>query len=214
MLLFSRSFVLKTKSGISSSMRYSLLGTKVRSSVSSEQLVERSVHSNLLDTSLPLEDVRLLLAVSGGSDSVAMLHILQNIKKLLVPQLKLQVVNFNHKLRKESFEEVYDISLHSVNIKPLLKATFIESICKGYDIPFHSIEAADNQFSIGVQNAARDWRRQCYDKMITNSKVPTYVLTGHTLDDQTETLLMKLLRGVHLSNFQPVSYLRNYLVLI
>lgn len=48
----------------------------------------------------------ILLCVSGGSDSMAMLHIMHSLQKLYMPQLSLQVINFNHKLRIESDEEV------------------------------------------------------------------------------------------------------------
>jgi hypothetical protein len=48
----------------------------------------------------------ILLSVSGGSDSVAMLHLLQSIKHMYLPDLDLKVVNFNHKKRQESDEEV------------------------------------------------------------------------------------------------------------
>jgi tRNA(Ile)-lysidine synthase len=50
-------------------------------------------------------DSYVLLAVSGGLDSMAMLHILSRISRLYLP-LNLEVISFNHKLRPESDEEV------------------------------------------------------------------------------------------------------------
>jgi len=60
-----------------------------------------------------------------------------------------------------------------------------------------------------LQNMARKWRRkECLDiiKSIENDNYQSYVATAHHKDDQIETLLLKLFRGVHISNFQPVGY--------
>lgn len=48
----------------------------------------------------------ILLGVSGGCDSVAMLHLLQNIREKHEPELDLKVVNYNHKTRPETDTEV------------------------------------------------------------------------------------------------------------
>lgn len=48
----------------------------------------------------------ILLCVSGGCDSVAMLHFLGDIRKNYLKDLDLKVVNFNHKMRPESDQEV------------------------------------------------------------------------------------------------------------
>jgi len=59
---------------------------------------------------------------------------------------------------------------------------------------------------VGFQETARDWRRQECEKLIAAhaTKSPVYICTGHNSDDQNETMMLKLLRGVHLSKFQPV----------
>lgn len=57
----------------------------------------------------PIMDVnssRVILSVSGGSDSMAMLHCFAHIRNLHCPQLLIDVIHFNHKLRIESDEEV------------------------------------------------------------------------------------------------------------
>lgn len=48
----------------------------------------------------------ILLCVSGGSDSVALLVLMDQLRKQYLPSLSLSVVNYNHKLRSESDEEV------------------------------------------------------------------------------------------------------------
>lgn len=54
-----------------------------------------------------VQAIHMLLCVSGGSDSMSMMHLLQRIKGLFQPAIQLMVVNFNHKMREESDEEVY-----------------------------------------------------------------------------------------------------------
>ena len=53
-----------------------------------------------------IQAIHMLLCVSGGSDSMSMMHLLQCIKGLFQPAVQLMVVNFNHKMREESDEEV------------------------------------------------------------------------------------------------------------
>ena len=66
------------------------------------------------------ERSNVLLSVSGGSDSVAMLHLMHKVQQRIFPKLTLEVVNFNHKLRQESDEEVSNfISLYYVSRKCL-----------------------------------------------------------------------------------------------
>ena len=48
----------------------------------------------------------VLLSVSGGLDSIAMLHLMANIRSTTLPNITLAVANFNHKCRLESDEEV------------------------------------------------------------------------------------------------------------
>jgi tRNA(Ile)-lysidine synthase TilS/MesJ len=52
-----------------------------------------------------------LLSVSGGSDSMAMLHVFKTIQDSFWKDMQLKIVHFNHKMREESDEEVTNISL-------------------------------------------------------------------------------------------------------
>ena len=82
----------------------------------------------------------------------------------------------------------------------------MEGYCRLYGIPFHCIEAMESQFVNSGQDDYRNWRRQCYDEYVAKfSDKNTFVATAHTLNDQTETILMKLLRGAHMSNLRGVS---------
>eukprot|EP00428_Durinskia_dybowskii_P070238 CAMPEP_0170407026 /NCGR_PEP_ID=MMETSP0117_2-20130122/28031_1 /TAXON_ID=400756 /ORGANISM="Durinskia baltica, Strain CSIRO CS-38" /LENGTH=351 /DNA_ID=CAMNT_0010664253 /DNA_START=82 /DNA_END=1134 /DNA_ORIENTATION=+ len=159
--------------------------------------VEKSVLNNLMTLNLSREN--MLLCVSGGSDSIAMLHIMAVIWKRSKQNYKLAVVNYNHKLRMEADQE----------------EIFVQKIAESYGIPFFSRHLPEElRKETSLQLSSRDWRRQESQKLAaelgqqlssSGDHPSKYIIcTAHTHDDNIETLIMKLLRGVHLSNFQGI----------
>ena len=125
---------------------------------------------------------KLLVSVSGGCDSVAVLRLMLELQDAL--QLKLHVIHFDHGLRPESPEEF----------------NFVESLAAQYDLPFHGRISQDLKTrKTGIQAAARSWRTTESQKVLEQIQGDGIVLAHH-LDDQIETFLMRWLRGVHLSN--------------
>jgi tRNA(Ile)-lysidine synthase len=116
-------------------------------------------------------------------------------------RLSLHFIHFNHGLRPESAEE----------------ALFVAALARDHQLPFHLCESTPNQVREwsreggGLQESARDWRRAESARVLAGLASVSgerFVVTGHHRDDQVETVLMKLLRGVHLSRIQgmlPVS---------
>ncbi len=128
--------------------------------------------------------LKIILCVSGGCDSVSLLHILQHLRALL--KLKLHVLHFNHKLRPEADDE----------------QDFVKSLAKNYKIPFHCKTAKHlKSGQTGLQETARQWRIEESIKILKKIDADC-IATGHHADDQTETLLLKWLRGTHISNLQ------------
>ena len=126
----------------------------------------------------------LILCVSGGCDSVSLLHLLQRLSSLLI--LKLHVLHFNHQLRPEADHE----------------QAFVNSLAKQYKIPFHFKTAKHLKTGqAGLQETAREWRIKESIEMLKIIGADC-IATGHHADDQTETLLLKWLRGTHISNLQ------------
>lgn len=68
--------------------------------------IERSVLESMFEHNIGKSPTTCLLSVSGGSDSVAMMHILCAIKEGYKTKIDIEIVNFNHKARPESDEEV------------------------------------------------------------------------------------------------------------
>ncbi|MDX1964903.1 MAG: tRNA lysidine(34) synthetase TilS [Pirellulales bacterium] len=122
---------------------------------------------------------RTLVAVSGGADSVALLRLLLASGH---SRQKLWVGHFDHKLRPESAED----------------AQFVKSLAATLEVPFEwgqdNVREAAIMAGDGVEAAARQarygWLRGTAERLGAR-----YVLTGHTADDQAETILHRLLRG-------------------
>jgi tRNA(Ile)-lysidine synthase len=140
---------------------------------------------------------RLCAAVSGGADSVALLLTLHAANNTARESLGvgLSAVHIHHGLRgKEA-----DTDQH-----------FVKSLCARLDIPLHlhhaSVPDRVAETHETIEEAARAIRYEHFATLIATGQADS-VLTAHTLDDQAETVLMKLLRGAWtegLSAIHPV----------
>lgn len=129
---------------------------------------------------------RVCVAISGGADSVALLLALHEANTAPRDSLGvgLSAVHIHHGIRQAS-ESDADLA-------------FVQDLCLQHDIPLHihradvPSRAAANRET--VEEAAREVRYAFFRTLIASGHVDS-VLTAHTLDDQAETVLMKLLRG-------------------
>ena len=145
--------------------------------------------------SLPLEGKRhVLLAVSGGSDSTAMLVLaFRQIKSLSNPP-KLTAITIDHALRAESAAE----------------AEMVGTLCKKLGIEHLVRKWVGEKPVTGIQDAARDARRTLIAEAAGQIGADL-VLTGHTIDDQRETVTMRARRGIGqgLAGIAPASLVFN-----
>lgn len=145
---------------------------------------------------------RICAAVSGGADSIALLLLLhaENSTPRNALGIGLSAVHVHHGLRGEEADA--DLA-------------FVEDLCKRLEVPLHIhhasvpdrlIQAREQGRAETTEEAARILRYDFFRSLITEGHA-TAVLTAHTLDDQAETVLMKLLRGAWtegLSGIHPV----------
>ena len=138
-----------------------------------------------------LSETTVVVAVSGGADSVSLLlsvNELQNLSKL---DLRIVAAHFNHQLRGE--ESDGDENVRSRHLLPTERSEFAAG-------------RSNQKHLSNIEQAARIERYEFLQKSAENVKA-SLVLTGHTLDDQAETFLLNLIRGsgVHgLSAMRPV----------
>src|SRR5438132_887375 len=117
---------------------------------------------------------RVVVAVSGGPDSLALLSILREILPAL--PLHLTVAHFDHGWRKDSQDD----------------RDFVASMAAQWGYAFHAARAADG--TPHTESAART-ARYAFLRRIAAETNSTAIAMGHTQDDQVETLLLHLLRG-------------------
>lgn len=107
LLGFGNSFLARGNQNQGKSFVFRLLLSSARSvDVPNSSAIEVNVAQYLSHQCRIPDNSFVLLSVSGGLDSMAMLHLLRAVSRTHVP-LHLEVISFNHKLRPESDEEVY-----------------------------------------------------------------------------------------------------------
>jgi len=136
---------------------------------------------------------KVVIAISGGSDSVGLLHQLLFLEEL---NLNLIAAHFNHKLRGDESER---------------DAVFVERLAKKLGVQFEYGEARANDFRnkkpLSPEDAARRLRYEFLEDVLKRNKAQR-IATAHTLDDQAETVIMRILRGSGskgLSGIPPVN---------
>ncbi len=142
-------------------------------------------------------DVSVLLAVSGGADSVALLRAMATLKSDALGRGQLLIAHFNHSLRgAESDQDQQQVI----------------AVCEALDLPCHvgqaNVRDLAQQQGDGLEAAARDAR---YDFLTRTAERlgARYVVTAHTREDQVETILHRIVRGTGLSGAAGVPRVRS-----
>jgi tRNA(Ile)-lysidine synthase len=155
-------------------------------------LAQRVLDSNRRQRLLAAGD-RVGVAVSGGADSVALLRLLLELRSEL--GIVVSVVHLNHQLRGAESDA---------------DEQFVTELARQHDLALHR-ERADvaklaGEKHLSVEAAAREARYGFFRRLIAMGQVDK-IATGHTLDDQSETVLLRLVRGAGtkgLAGIQPV----------
>ena len=145
------------------------------------------VKTNIIRQHLVRKGDTLLVGVSGGSDSVALLHVLDRLRHIFAFQLL--AVHFNHQLRKDAERD----------------ESFVEQFCHSLHIPCQSvrltIKRTKNQSS--VEDNARQARLR-HLKRISKKHGADKIALAHHRDDCAETVLMHILRGTGLQGLKGI----------
>lgn len=131
------------------------------------------------------KDKRICVAVSGGADSMALLHYLK--ENAASYGYKLCVVNFEHGIRGE--ESVAD----SLFVQKICKEWGIDLYCYAEDCPKRA-----KLEKTSLETAARNFRNSKYEELIESGKVDV-IATAHHANDLAETVLFRIARGSALS---------------
>lgn len=139
--------------------------------------------------SLVPRDQAVIVAVSGGPDSTALLVAWSQLADQF--QHRLHVAHFDHRFRPDS----------------ALDAQRVEDLARKLDLPFHQ-ESAPDSYTRFTEESGRKLR-YAFLGNLAQSIGARYVATGHTRDDRVETVLLSILRGTGLHGLAGIPAARS-----
>ncbi len=126
----------------------------------------------------------IVIGVSGGPDSLTLLHTLVALRER--HQLKLIAVHVDHQLRGEAARE------DAAFVEQICAAWLVSSVIESVDVAWVAAE-----YGYTVEEAARRVRYTLFAQVAEQHNTP-WIAVGHNADDQAETVLMHLIRGTGL----------------
>jgi tRNA(Ile)-lysidine synthase len=130
----------------------------------------------------------IVLAVSGGPDSIALMWLAARWRRTLARGPRLIAVTVDHGLRAEAAAEARDV----------------KRLARALDLPHRTLRWAGTKPKTGLPAAARAARYRLLAQA-ARANGATHILTAHTRDDQAETLLMRMLRGSGISGLAAMA---------
>ena len=123
---------------------------------------------------------KIVIGVSGGPDSMALLNILNNLKEKL--NIKIYVAHINHMIRTEADEET----------------EYVRDFCRKIEVDFFvkkiKVEEEAKKLKIGTEEAGRNIRYSFFEE-VANKVGANKIATAHNSNDNAETVLMNIIRG-------------------
>ena len=136
---------------------------------------------------------KVVLAVSGGPDSICMLDILNDIKNDLSIDLKFEIIvaHVNHMIREEAEDD----------------ERYVKKYCEEKQIEFYSksidVKKIANNNKIGLEEAGRKERYNFFDEVLNKTNAQKIAI-AHNKNDNVETVLMHILRGSGINGLKGI----------
>ena len=154
--------------------------------------VDRYIQKNKLIT----PNSKIMIGVSGGPDSMALLHYLLSKREQF--KLNLIAVTIEHGLRGE--ESIRDLD-------------YVQAFCEQNNLQFEArridVKSYQATHKLGTQEASRILRYQALDQLMKKHQA-NYLALAHHADDQVETVFMRLTRGTQLDSLQGIKNKRPF----
>lgn len=142
---------------------------------------------------------KIVLGVSGGPDSLAMLTILNEIRNEKLIDFTIFVAHINHMIRDEANEE----------------EEFVRKICEKNKIEFYSkrldIHEFANNNKIGTEEAGRKVRYEFFNEVLKNTD-SNKIAVAHNKKDRAETMILNLLRGSGINGLKGIEPKKNNII--
>lgn len=140
---------------------------------------------------------KVVVAVSGGPDSMCLLQILNRIQKNREILFEIYVAHVNHGIRQEAEEET----------------NYVEQYCVKHDIPIfikkeNVIQLAQDQKK-GIEETGREVRYEFFDQVLKEIR-GNKIAIAHNLNDKVETVLMNMIRGTGTNGLKGIEMERDH----
>ncbi|NOR15948.1 MAG: tRNA lysidine(34) synthetase TilS [Candidatus Aminicenantes bacterium] len=161
-------------------------------------MVLKKVENTIREYALLQPQEKVLVACSGGADSVCLLHLLLELRES--GPWEVCVCHFNHQLRKEAGKD----------------EAFVQELALRHSLEYHSgsrdVKAYAQRSRLNLEEAGRELR-YAFLKKTAAAAGAAKIATAHTMNDQAETFLMRLLRGSGLRGLAGIAPIRDDLII-
>lgn len=155
------------------------------------------VKNNIINNKLIENNDKIVVAVSGGPDSMCLLNVLyllkDDIKKEFNIEYELVVAHVNHMIREESDDE----------------KVYVENYCKTLDVPFfylkENVKKIAKESRMSEEACGRKIRYDFFEKVLKDNNC-TKIATAHNLNDDVETILLNFIRGSGLKGLNGMDF--------
>lgn len=141
---------------------------------------------------------RIVIGVSGGPDSLCLLHVLKTIS--LDEGYRLYAAHLNHQFRGKDADE---------------DAAFVEELCKKWGIPVFikvfDVPAYAEKTGLSPEEAGREIRYRLFDEVVEKVSADK-IAVAQNLNDQAETILMRFMRGSGIEGLKGIEPVRDNIV--
>lgn len=153
-------------------------------------IVEEEFLNTIKENKLIAEGDKIVVGVSGGSDSITLLYLLNKYKEKF--KIKIYVCHINHLIRKDSTED----------------EQYVENLCKKMEIPFFKkrveVEKLSKKLKVGTEEAGRIVRYEFFQEIAKNENA-NKIAVAHNMNDNAETMILNLIRGTGLSGLEGIT---------
>lgn len=157
-------------------------------------MLEEKVLQTIVKNELIKNGDKIVIGVSGGPDSIALLDVLIKLQSKI--KFNITVAHINHMIRDEAIDD----------------QKYVEQYCKNKNIPCfvkqEKVEELAKQEKIGTEEAGRNLRYEFFNEVLEKT-ASTKIATAHTKNDNAETVLMNILRGTGTSGLKGIKAKRD-----
>ena len=162
-------------------------------------MIKDKVKKTIIDNDLIAQGEHIVIGLSGGPDSVCLFHVLYNLKEEL--GIELHAVHINHGLRQGAADE---------------DQQYVEALCTEYNVPCNTFSFDVNRIAkeagISGEEAGRQVRYQSFyevaERITACEGHPVKIAVAQNMNDQAETILMRIIRGTGIDGIGGIEYSR------